>query len=164
VAATAQAVTALAANGWRFRALVVNPADSPNAVRCGELAGLGPDRWEIVVADEPDAYLRAAAACRVVVAERLHAAVLAVRLGIPTVTIEYQPKCMDFLRSVGAEELSIRTDSLHAGRLVDLVAEADARHDELSTALDAKVEALRARLAVEAARLARRCGTVLEAS
>jgi polysaccharide pyruvyl transferase WcaK-like protein len=161
VEATATAVSILATAGWRFRALVVNPADEADARRCGQLAGLGPAEWEVVAAHDPADYLRAVAPCRLLVAERLHAAVLGVRLGIPTVALEYQPKCRDFLRSVGAEAGAVRTDRVEAGILVDLVRQLDADHDALSARLTEAVDGLRASLAVEADRLARRFGPVM---
>jgi Polysaccharide pyruvyl transferase len=164
VAAVATAVGALAAGGWRFAFLVVNPADAGDARRCAELAGLGADRWRLIDTQEPDDYLRATAACRLVIAERLHAAVLAARLAIPVVTLEYQPKCRDFLRSVGAEHLSIRTDQVRPAELVDLVTRVNLDHDHVASLLDANVEKLRGRLGIEAGRLAERCGAVRVAS
>jgi hypothetical protein len=157
VEAVAATVAGLSRDGWRFRVLVVNPADADDARRCGQLAGLGPQRWEVVAADDPADYLRAVAPCRVVVAERLHAAVLAVRLGIPTVALEYQPKCRDFMRSVGAEDLSVRTDALDPVDLGGMVADADVGHAVVSAGLTARVAALRVLLLAEADRLGARC-------
>jgi polysaccharide pyruvyl transferase WcaK-like protein len=56
----------------------------------------------------------------VVVAERLHAAVVAAAEGTPFVAIEYRPKIRDFARSVGQEDLVIRSDDVSADRLVEL--------------------------------------------
>ena len=59
---------------------------------------IGPPAVE--VADTPARYLRAASGCTVVVAERLHAMVLAAGAGTPFIALEYQPKCRDFTASV----------------------------------------------------------------
>ena len=57
----------------------------------------------------------------VVVAERLHAAVVAAATGTPFVALEYRPKLRDFARSVGQESVTIRTDELTPPRLQELV-------------------------------------------
>jgi polysaccharide pyruvyl transferase WcaK-like protein len=152
----AVALKKLAQSGWRFRALVVNPADRPDAVRCGRMAGLSAERWDIVDAAEPQAYLRAVEPCRLLIAERLHAGVLAARMGVPPITLEYQPKCRDFLRSVGLERLGLRTDALSADALLDLVGASDAEHHAITETLGQRVGALRATLATEAQTIAAR--------
>lgn len=48
----------------------------------------------------------------VVVAERLHGAVLAAACGAPFISLEYRPKLRDFARSVEMEEFLLRTDDL----------------------------------------------------
>ena len=57
----------------------------------------------------------------VVVAERLHAAVVAAAGGTPFVAIEYRPKIRDFARSVDQDDLVIRSDEITADRLAELV-------------------------------------------
>jgi polysaccharide pyruvyl transferase WcaK-like protein len=146
----------LSAGAWRFRALVVNPADRPDAVAVGIAAGLDDSRWEIIDASDPHTYLAAVAPCRLVIAERLHAAVLAARVGVPPITLEYQPKCRDFLRSIGLESLALRTDRLHAGALTELVEATDASYDATTAVLRQQVERLRASLTEEVGRIAGR--------
>ncbi|MCP3997016.1 MAG: glycosyltransferase [bacterium] len=88
----------------------------------------------------------------VVVAERLHAAVIAAAGGTPFVAIEYRPKIRDFARSVGQEDLVVRSDQVSGDKLADLVGRAttgDHPHD-----LVAAVEMYRLRQQQLAARLA----------
>ena len=59
--------------------------------------------------------------CAVVVGEKLHALVLAARLGIPTLALEYRPKCRDFQLSVGRGAHVLRTSDLDVGTLVAFV-------------------------------------------
>jgi polysaccharide pyruvyl transferase WcaK-like protein len=150
---TADAVRSLGGTGWRFRFLVVNPADRPDAERCVALAGLMPDQWELVDADDPYDYLRAVAGCGVVLAERLHAGILAARAGVVPVMLEYQPKCRDFLRSVALDRFGVRTDKVAGGQLVELVHEVQAGGAPLRTHLADAVEELRRRLLGEVAQI-----------
>jgi polysaccharide pyruvyl transferase WcaK-like protein len=71
---------------------------------------------------DQDAALVALAEAEVVVAERLHGAVLAAAVGTPFVALEYRPKVRDFAASVGCDDLTIRTDELDVARLRELVA------------------------------------------
>jgi polysaccharide pyruvyl transferase WcaK-like protein len=148
-----EAVRTLAARGRRFRFLVVNPADRPDAQCCAEQAGLGAGQWELVEATDPHRYMQAAAGCNVVLAERLHAGILAASAGVLPVMLEYQPKCRDFLRSVGLDQFGVRTDRLAAGHLLDLVEEAQSDGERRRAKLSSAVEGLRRELMAEAARM-----------
>lgn len=79
--------------------------------------------------------LRQLAAADVVVAERLHAAILAAAVGTAFVPIEYRPKLADFSASVGVEDLVTRTDHLDAAKLCRLVERTDwtAVREKMST-------------------------------
>jgi polysaccharide pyruvyl transferase WcaK-like protein len=135
--------------GWRVRAIVVNPADEPAALACLAAAGVPQERAEVVSAEDTGRFFAAVAPCTLLVAERLHALVLAVAAGVPVIGLEYQPKCADFLASVGAVDRSIRTDKVTAELLhehtVDLV---DSREAE-SARLLGEVRTLRKLLTAE---------------
>ncbi|MEZ6242643.1 MAG: polysaccharide pyruvyl transferase family protein [Phycisphaerales bacterium] len=49
-----------------------------------------------------------------VIAQKLHGAVLALARGVPVISLAYEPKCLDFMRSVNMAELCVRTDELDA--------------------------------------------------
>ncbi|NOX21553.1 MAG: glycosyltransferase [Actinobacteria bacterium] len=70
---------------------------------------------------DQEAALAALAAAEVVVAERLHGAVLAAAVDTPFVALEYRPKVRDFAASVTSDHLTIRTDELDPDRLLELV-------------------------------------------
>ena len=61
------------------------------------------------------------ASADLVIAERLHAAVVAAAVATPFIPVEYRPKTADFAASVGVEELVVRTDDI--GRLDDVINE-----------------------------------------
>lgn len=80
-----------------------------------------------------------------VIALKLHAAILSAAANVPCVVLAYEPKCLDFAASVEWEEFSIRTDRLSATRLIELV-----------SSLIAHLPAARATLRVNASRLSQR--------
>jgi polysaccharide pyruvyl transferase WcaK-like protein len=147
-AGVAAALRALVDEGWRVRLLCMNDEDREgHAAVARALDPIG-DAVSVEVADSPARYLQAVAECTVVVAERLHAMVLAAAAGTPFVALEYQPKCTDFVASVGWERWALRTDEVDAAvvcALVDDLARASAR-----TRLAGSVDLLRARLVAEA--------------
>jgi hypothetical protein len=66
-------------------------------------------------------FLEKVATFDVVVALKLHAAVLASAANVPCVLLEYQPKCLDFAASLEWEQFTIRTNQLKAARLIERV-------------------------------------------
>ncbi|MFI5613735.1 polysaccharide pyruvyl transferase family protein [Amycolatopsis sp. NPDC051903] len=150
VEAVADLVRGLAADGWTARFLVINRKDRVFADEAVRLAAVPA---EIRAADTVPEYFAAVGDCTALVAERLHALVLAAAAAVPVVGLEYQPKCADFLASVGAEEHCVRTDRVTPGLLrehVDALAEGRAAE---SARLLGEVGELRARLRDELARI-----------
>ncbi len=93
---------------------------------------------------DQEAALVALAEAEVVVAERLHGAVLAAAVDTPFVALEYRPKVRDFAASVGSDEFTIRTDELDVARLRELIGES--RKPVHRDALKAKVVGFRDKL------------------
>ena len=136
-------VKGLAGEDWRVRAIVVNPKDEPAARECLAKAGV---TGEVVTTLTTDQFFTAVGPCTVLVAERLHALVLAAAAGIPLVGLEYQPKCRDFLASVGAAERSVRTDLVTADILRSQVEDLAGQRAAESARLRNEVSHLRALL------------------
>jgi len=59
-----------------------------------------------------DKFLKRAETFDLLIAVKLHAAVLASAANVPCVVLEYQPKCLDFAASIGWERFTIRTSHL----------------------------------------------------
>ena len=57
-----------------------------------------------------------------IIALKLHAAVLSAAANVPCILLEYQPKCRDFAASLDWEQFTIRTDQLNPPKLIDRVA------------------------------------------
>lgn len=77
-----------------------------------------------------------------VVAERLHAAIMAAAAGTPFVGLEYRPKMRDFARSVGQEAAIIRTDQM--GELRTVFRRVEANRDSVASDLAGQVSKYRA--------------------
>lgn len=135
-------------DGWQARLLVVNLKDLPFATECVERAGVDA---EIRIATTVPDYMAGVADCTVLVAERLHALVLGAAAAVPLVGIEYQPKCADFLASVGSAERSLRTDVVTAGAMIEHVREIADQREAESALLATHVDALRELLLEEVA-------------
>ncbi|MFS0898201.1 polysaccharide pyruvyl transferase family protein [Mycolicibacterium litorale] len=153
VAEVTVAVGELAARGYRFVGVLMNPDDEKWTGRV--LAGVSAD---IVLPADAAAAAAQFAGCSAVVVSRLHAGILASLSGTPVVSLEYQPKCRDFALSIDDERSLLRTDRVTGGELVDRVlqtlADADAIRRRTSTAVDT----LRARLHADYARVRENVG------
>lgn len=156
VDALAGLVKSLAGEGWRVRAIVVNPKDEPALRTCLSRSGVAADRAEVVTADTVERFFAAVAPCTLLVAERLHALVLAAAAAVPVVGLEYQPKCADFLASVGALDRAVRTDQVNSDVLHEHVVDLVENRPTESARLLAEVNGLRALLTGELARISAR--------
>lgn len=56
-----------------------------------------------------------------VIAQRLHAAILAIGSAVPAISIEYRPKCRDFMRSMAWERYCIRSDQIAPDQVEELI-------------------------------------------
>jgi polysaccharide pyruvyl transferase WcaK-like protein len=71
--------------------------------------------------DSLDAYNAELAACDLFIGQKLHATIMACMQRIPSIMIEYQPKCRDFMASVAMEEYVIKTSDCTPEVLLSLV-------------------------------------------
>ena len=69
----------------------------------------------------PGAFLEKIETFDLVIALKLHAAILSAAANVPFVLLAYQPKALDFAASIGWEDLTIRADELSSSKLIDLV-------------------------------------------
>lgn len=91
------------------------------------------------------------ASADLVIAERLHAGILAAAMDTPFIPIEYRPKTRDFAQSVGVEELVVRTDNF--GMLDERVDAVLATPAPWTATVAAAVDAFRVHQSAVAARL-----------
>jgi hypothetical protein len=93
-----------------------------------------------------DIFLSRAAECDLMIAQKLHAAVLAASVGVPSIALEYQPKCRDFQASIGREQYCYRLHDLVPDALVEAVTTSLAARDTERSELDRRTTELRQQL------------------
>lgn len=86
---------------------------------------------------------------RVLVGTRLHANIPAAAIGTPAVSLEYRPKCRDFMRSIAQERFCFRVDRLDRSELHGSVSYLLDHGPEISAAIEDRVVPLRDRLRQE---------------
>lgn len=84
-----------------------------------------------LVGPDVQRFLNLVASCDVMLSMRLHAAVLAMCRSIPVVSVEYQPKCRDFMASMDLLRYNIQPDDLDPKGAVALINEVLERRAEL---------------------------------
>lgn len=95
------------------------------------------------------AFFEVARRSRLVLGTRLHCNILAAAAGVPNISLEYRPKCRDFMDSIGAGELCFRVDRIDPENLRLQVTALFDGADAAAQKLERDVAVLRARLASE---------------
>ncbi len=121
--AIADLVAGLRAEGRPIAYVSCYPGDDRFIMDIMRRSGTVDSEYVAAYADQ-EAGMELLARAGVVVAERLHAAVISAAEGTPFVGIEYRPKIMDFARSVEQEDMVIRSDVVTSEKLAALVARA----------------------------------------
>lgn len=111
-------VVSLDRQGFDITFFVVWPEDFDVTSRVVTAAGLKSAK---IVSEfhDPGAYMDQVSKMEVFLGVKLHAVVLAMCAGVPSIAMEYRPKCRDFMASVGAEKFVIRTDQLTPETLIE---------------------------------------------
>ena len=114
-------------SGW---VITLFPAMASDAHVSQALAGSLANKDVRIVREyeNPAGYVDALQSIDVFLGIRLHSVVAAFCAGTPAIMIGYQPKSLDFMRTIGAEDRFVRVDRLDAGELV-------ARVDEIASKL-----------------------------
>jgi len=102
--------------GWKIEFFVVRPEDVPVVEKVIKEANFSNQKVYYIFEDATP-YLMAARSLTAFIGIKLHAVILAMCAGVPSIMIEYKPKCRDFMMSVGVEEFSINIDEATQERL-----------------------------------------------
>ncbi len=140
--ALAGLVSSLVSEGRNVTMMSAFPYDDRHILELMRRAG-HPDLEYVAGYADVDLAMETLAGAGIVVAERLHAAIMAAAAHRPFVALEYWPKHRDFARSLDVEELVVPTAGLDATLLQARFADLDARRDELTERLTAGVEGFR---------------------
>ena len=158
-----QFIAALCGSGRQVRLFPTGKRDAETAC---VLAKGGPGAACNVVSayDGYAEYARAVSECDVFVGQRLHATIIACMQGVPSLMLEYRPKCRDFMASVGLQQYTVRTDAFTAQIGEAMVNELARRRTEISAQLDCRIGRLRHRQSVAADGLLRHLARISPSS
>lgn len=112
----AETLRQLRKEGWKFRFFCVWPYDLPVTQRLMSLAGVS-DAEIVEEYYSGERFIQEVSVCRAFVAMKLHAVILSVCAGVPTVALEYSPKLKDFMASIQSESEVLRWDKFDSPSL-----------------------------------------------
>lgn len=107
----ASLVKLLIAGDWQVELFCVWPPDLEIVKKVRDLVGVRSITIHQCYASAAD-YLERTRHLSVFVGVKLHSVVLAMCAGVPSLMLEYRPKCREFMNSVGMGEYTVRTDEL----------------------------------------------------
>lgn len=123
-----------------FEIIVVSVWDHDHNIAREFVRELDSSMVRIELADQDvDSFLKVVSQCDLLISIKLHAAILAMCRSIPVVSIEYQPKCRDFMLSMELEQYNIRTDKLDTDILLNLVYKTLSDTQEIRRKIDHKI-------------------------
>lgn len=145
----------LTRDGWEVHLM---PACEKDLVLATEIAtALGRDKLHILsVFRQVEDYFEAVGRMDLFVGMRLHSYIAACCTHTPGIMVGYQPKCLDFTKTMGLEHQHIPTDQVDADDLMGFVAEQYASLDALQQDVAEKCSLMKRRLVAFAGRVANR--------
>ncbi len=99
-------------------------------------------------------YSNAVSECEVFMGQRLHSTVIACMNRIPSLMVEYRPKCRDFMASLGLEKYVLRTDTFAANSAKTLLDDLFAQAAAVAATMDQRIRRFKTVQAAAATRLA----------
>lgn len=127
--------------GWKVKWFVVCPIDLDITRNIARLSSTSQDILEIY--SDPYEFIRNVKTCSVFAGTRLHSVILAVCGYIPSIMLEYRPKCRDFMMSIEQQNLVVRSDSFIGENVWDIIIDIFSNHNDYSLKLFKSVQALR---------------------
>jgi polysaccharide pyruvyl transferase WcaK-like protein len=129
--------------GYRVEWFVVWPEDLP-PTRVAAVQS-GTDAFIHQIYDDASAYLKTVRRMSVFVGMKLHATLLATCAYVPSVMVEYQPKCRDYMASIAQEDATVRTDQCRAELIWEMLSAWEKTREAMSNTLWRHISALKRR-------------------
>lgn len=107
---------------WQIEYFTVSPKDVETAKELAEQSGTQSSRIHNIYTNS-SRYLLHVSRMRIFVGVKLHAVILALCAGVPSIMIKYNPKGQDFMDSVGAHRFVVNTEKANASRLMRMFEE-----------------------------------------
>ena len=124
--------------GWSVKWFVVWAEDLEVTRRVAEASGTAAQIHKIYA--DYDGFLNLVRPLGVFVGLKLHAVALATCAYVPSVMLEYRPKCRDYMRAIGQDEATIRTDRFVAEEVWEIATTFESRRQELSKRLYSSIK------------------------
>jgi len=80
---------------------------------------------------------------KVFIGLKLHSVILATCAFVPSIMLEYQPKCLDYMLSINQRENCYRTDKLYAHKITESLMELSNKRDYYSVKLRKSINELK---------------------
>ena len=118
---------------WIVKWFVVWPKDLDITLYAAKMSGASSEIYTIY--DDPVMYLEKVSSVSTFVGLKLHAVALATCAYVPSVMIDYRPKCRDYMMSIGLKDATIRADIFSADHVWEILNNWDSKRSHISYSL-----------------------------
>lgn len=126
---------------WCVKWFVVWPHDLNITQKAANDSNTSEFIYEIY--DDPKAYLELVRPLSTFVGMKLHATILATCAYVPSIMLEYRPKCRDYMKSIGQDNATFRTDEFKATHIWEIVRTWNSQRYEKAKILFESINSLR---------------------
>ncbi len=110
----------VAEDGWMFRFFSVFPPD--DIVHKEIISSIGAESvLQNTIYNDAHTFVSDVSECSAFMGTKLHSTILAYASYVPVISLEYRPKCRDFMESVNRQGYNIRTDMLSSEWLIEMI-------------------------------------------
>ena len=120
-------------NGWKVRWLIADPREMDLVTKIAKLSGTSQEICNSF--GDYKTYLDLVRPISVFVGMKLHSVALATCAYVPSIMAEYRPKCRDYMRSIGQDANTIRTDQFNADKVWQQVEHMNSERQRMSRSL-----------------------------
>lgn len=138
-------------NGWQVKWFVVWPKDLIATQKAATLSGTTEYIYQIY--KDSDKYFKLVKSLSTFVGMKLHAVIMATCAYVPSIMLEYRPKCRDYMMSIGQESNTIRTDKFKAEEVWEITKDWNYKRKLISKALYQSMKPLRVKQQAKAEEL-----------
>lgn len=122
----------LSSKGWRFHVICIHDRDLSISQKIASCCGNSLIKKEDVY-HSPYRYIEIAQRCDVILSTKLHAGILGFASYVPTLLIEYRPKCRDFMATCESDDRCFRCDLIEPEELVNAIEKAYGDAERISS-------------------------------
>lgn len=137
--------------GWKIKWFVVSPEDVQITKEIAERTST--DQQICTVFADYKTYMDNVRQVSVFLGIKLHAVALATCAYVPSVMLEYRPKCIDYMAAIDQEKATVRTDRFDANQTWETIEQFSSNRDEYSKEMYQKIRPVAENQRIKANRL-----------